>query len=310
MFFCLINISFSQTNTQRQFSEVFSYEMIDSQISYFEQFAGSAKENYGDYRKYKVEGCIIDVSLHTKTSTIRSLHTKLSETCSPDLSQLPPSFNLPKQLNNTTFGALSNPTYYADCLISCGRTEPEIYAVSGGSKADDWQTIALGANIEDLQYQTWFDELQKNGEQWMLDQKFNCAHDTNNYSNIAHNELSPQKVSSIIISKSPIDFQCSDESEDTSKYQEEKVQPLGDNPFKITTKRQGKQNAIYITSLEDSIIVNNVIVNRNQCIPEQSTFNFPMSLQFGNQIAAVYMQCNILEISIHTNRGNVTYSTN
>lgn len=205
---CLINFSFAQIQRDAQIKDVFSYDMINSEIDYFEQFVGIAKQKYGNSREYVVEGCVISVALYEDSNQIKSLYTELTKNCAPDFSYLSTNFNISKPLQNMTFGDLDNPKYYADCLISCGRTSPQIYAVTGGSRADDWQTIALGAKINDVSYPNWSDKLMENGRDWVLDQKFNC--DGNNYSRVAHSDLKNQNVSSITLAKTPITFDCYD----------------------------------------------------------------------------------------------------
>ena len=205
----LINLSFSQVGERDQLKNVFSYDMINSEIDYFEQFSGPAKGKYSDSREYKIGGCTIDVQLYENSTSIRSIYTQLSDQCSPDFSDLVSNFNISKPLKDMTFGDLDSPKYYADCLISCGRASSSIYASLGGSKADDWEVITLGADINDLDYPNWWNALMKNGEDWILDQKFNCE---DNYSDIAHNDLKNQNVTSITISKSPLDFHCFSEA--------------------------------------------------------------------------------------------------
>lgn len=92
--------------------------------------------------------------------------------------------------------------------------------------------------------------------------------------------------------------------------------PMPDNPFKITTQYAdpfghgfGAYYRVHVTSLDDSIILNKAIVNRGNCNIQRYDSVMPVRLGYGHSTYFIVPgTCDILEIGLSTNKGEVTYN--
>lgn len=64
----------------------------------------------------------------------------------------------------------------------------------------------------------------------------------------------------------------------------------------------------FITSRENSIKIDRVIINRNNCEIISPSQNYLVELKFGEKVKVTpKLGCDILEITIDTNKGSETY---
>lgn len=77
----------------------------------------------------------------------------------------------------------------------------------------------------------------------------------------------------------------------------------------------GQRNILEVTALEDDLQINNIVVNRGNCVVKLGAFNqrpkhFPITLQYGQSlIARTSMRgCNLREVTAETNKGNWTWT--
>lgn len=195
----MIVLTFSHTvMANTKLSEIFAPDMLGSDLAYLEQITGVAKNTYAETRtkKYKVEGCMVEVQ-YSLDKTITALGLDLSPQCSFDAAPfLGQSTTLPA--NQLTFGQLIDGQYYADCLSLCGNAyEPSIYKHYEGAHVDNFLEILVSSVSAQGQYEWTQAMVQKEGEDWVNDGKFNCS--PQKYNEIAEQFLKQDKIQKITI---------------------------------------------------------------------------------------------------------------
>ncbi|OCG24059.1 hypothetical protein A9G45_07090 [Gilliamella sp. HK2] len=65
----------------------------------------------------------------------------------------------------------------------------------------------------------------------------------------------------------------------------------------------------FITSKENNIKINKVVINRDNCKIISSTENYLVELKFGEKVKVTpKFGCDILEVTVDTNKGTETYA--
>lgn len=192
--------------------KIFNSEMIGANLPYLEKITGPAKNTFS-YEKnqktntYKVESC--EVTVRVSNGTVQSLGLKnLSKKCTFDLNNFVPNVGGGKlpPLHNMTFGQFDiftgNGKYTADCLMSCGNAaDPVAYENWQASRADGGFDIELGVVLASDSAidasNKWRNAMLKDeGEDWIIDTKFNCS---NKYNSIAQKAFKNVKITSATI---------------------------------------------------------------------------------------------------------------
>lgn len=185
-------------------SELISYDMLGSDLRYFESIAGVARTSYEWNYVYKVDGCNIEVTA-PQAHSINRIHIELSDTCQPDLSNALASYapNADKALTVGNFiDSFGDVNFYANCLIGCGNAyDPSVYVYWAGPRAFDFREVLLEvkqvSNEAIDAAQKWAEIMQNvEGEDWLFNSQYNC---TTKYNTQAKELLSPVKVTAITI---------------------------------------------------------------------------------------------------------------
>lgn len=193
--------------TGSKLSQIFTPTMLGSTVQYLEQVTGVAKNSSKGSKTYLVEGC--EVTAGTSAGAVKSLSLKVSDKCSFDLNAFlangmngtfPP-------VNKMTFGQFDTVTggkgrYTADCLWLCGNGYTQsAFEKLAGSRMNGFTDVILGvtltANDALDASSSWKDVMMpKEGEDWVVDAKFNC---TNKYNADAQKAFQSIKITSITI---------------------------------------------------------------------------------------------------------------
>lgn len=187
-------------------SLVFEPDMLNADLTYFENVTGTARQTFGNSKYYKVDGC--EVRADISGGKINSLHVTVSPKCTFDLNKFLPNYSgrfpAPHVMTFGQFDALtgSSGRYMADCLIACGNaTDPIVFEYWSGSRADGQLEVMLEvvqAGDAAQKAQTWEDAMMKGeGALWVGDTKFNCAR--TKYDAVARKEFRNVRVTGISI---------------------------------------------------------------------------------------------------------------
>jgi hypothetical protein len=192
---------------------IFQSDMLDAQVTYLENITGPAMHvsQLGDgvqLREYRVDGC--SVTAYANGSAVVGYSLKLGQKCNINLSdflgnQYPTTDRLTVgKFGNGAFGA--NFRAQSDCIYMCGNAaDPTVYFVWEGPHAANFLTIVLAVTIVDepaiVAADRWKQAMaDKEGEQWILDTKFNC---TTKYDDLATKEFSAVQVSQLTVGYNP-----------------------------------------------------------------------------------------------------------
>lgn len=192
--------------------KIFNAEMIGANLPYLEKITGPAKNTFS-YEKnqktniYKVESC--EITVRVSNETVQSLGLKnLSKKCTFNINNIMPNFGDGKlpPLHNMTFGQfdifIGDGKYTADCLMSCGNAaDPVAYGNWQASRASGGFDIELGVVLVSDSgtdaLDKWRDAMIKDeGEDWVIDTKFNCS---DKYNSIAQKAFKNVKITSATI---------------------------------------------------------------------------------------------------------------
>jgi hypothetical protein len=193
--------------TGSKLSQIFTPTMLGSTVQYLEQVTGVAKNSSKGSKTYLVEGC--EVTAGIAAGAVKSLSLKVSDKCSFDLNAfLVNGMNgkLPA-VNKMTFGQFDTVTggkgrYTADCLWLCGNGYTQsAYEKLSGSRMNGSIDVILGVTLtanDALDASSSWKEIMmpKEGEDWVVDAKFNC---TDKYNTDAQKAFQGIKITSITI---------------------------------------------------------------------------------------------------------------
>lgn len=199
-----IFFAFNAQAASDKVQQLIEYDMIGSDLRYFESIAGVARKSYDWTYNYVVDGCRIQVTA-PQAHTINKIRIELTEQCQPDFSDALASFapdtKQPLTIGNfaNSFGDLS---FTADCLSGCGNAaDPYIYAYWQGPRAFELREVML----EVVQVATpaleaadkWQALMEQHeGEDWVMDTQFNCNH---KYDTQAQQFFNPVQVTAVTI---------------------------------------------------------------------------------------------------------------
>lgn len=202
-------------------SKVFNPEMLGANLPYFEKVAGPARNTFS-YKEneqtntYNIDGC--DITVNASNGVVQSLGIEhLTPECTFDLNPFLPNVGngklpMPHKMTFGQFDAFTDSGQYtADCLISCGNAaDPVVYENWEGSRADGNIELQLGvvlvADSAINASNSWESAMVKTeGEDWVIDTKFNCTH---KYNNIAKQAFKDVNITSVKIGFGLSDTDC------------------------------------------------------------------------------------------------------
>jgi hypothetical protein len=183
---------------------VFDPDTLGAQVAYLEKMIGPAWKVWGPERIYKVDGCVVAVTV--KDSAVRSLHLPISPKCQFDIN---PFYSRRPEFPNLvgmTFGDFDkrggSGFFSASCLSMCGNAvDPVVQEYLQGSHAGNWIDVILEVGLVGrvaLDASTaWESMMQRSvGENYVLDTKFNCDH---KFDQAAHKLFSEVPITGITV---------------------------------------------------------------------------------------------------------------
>lgn len=165
--------------------QIFTPEVLSSNLSYFESITGPAMDNFGDTRDYKVGECKLSATV--QKNKVVSVELNLSPKCTFDMHKVAPSFPEGTYAHKLTFGDFDKYTqgdgrYVSGCIHLCGASyTPSVYQYWSGARPDNFIEILVGAEqtYETPAYQAtekWKEMMiNKEGEDYVMNTKFNCG---------------------------------------------------------------------------------------------------------------------------------------
>lgn len=184
----------SQSEANRTLAKIFTPQMLNANLAYFEKFTGPAMTSFpvsktrAELREYDLgDECIVwtDVA----NDKIWSMGVKLGPKCTVDLNKFRHYGGQLPTANQLTVGEFSGPTeavkFASDCLTLCGNAaDPLVFAYSQGSHADGFIDVAVGIGLVNDQAlgaaNKWKATMESaRGEDYVIDLKFNCDEDFN-----------------------------------------------------------------------------------------------------------------------------------
>lgn len=199
----IITLIFSHTlMANTKLSQLFTLDMLYSDLAYLEQITGVAKstDTYLGVKHYKVGGCDVEVS-YTPDNKITALGLRLTPKCSFNVAPfLGRSDVLPA--NQLTFNQLDG-NYYASCLYMCGNAyDPPIYKHHEEPHANNFLEVLVSSVSADNY--AWAETMiKKEGEDWVLDGQFNC--DPYKYDATAEQLFGQDKIEEITVGYGLVD---------------------------------------------------------------------------------------------------------
>jgi len=195
--------------TEGKLAKIFTPETIGTSIRWFESQYDQAKYVEGDRRTYDFDGC--SVTVRGKESIDSLSLNNMSSNCNLDLKKMiivggVDTRSLP--VYKMTFGKFEKQVgaghYGADCLTMCGNAyDPSVWMEWEGPRAMGNLKITLEVVLVDdaaidASFQ-WRDVMvAEQGEDWVIDTKFNDDH---RYDNIARELFKNVPITSITIGR-------------------------------------------------------------------------------------------------------------
>lgn len=187
------------TNTSSTLNKIFSYDIIDADLSYLESIIGIAKRTYDHEKEYSVNGCEVTVKYNTE-KRITSMGLVISSKCNFNLNnfiQLNNQKYFP--VNQLKFGQL-NGEYYATCLSGiCGNAaDPVAYELYHGPRSQNFIEILITTDFSGNGNDIWSKAvIQNEGKEAYDNDDYNC--NPQRYKSIAKKSLSELKATNIVI---------------------------------------------------------------------------------------------------------------
>lgn len=189
------------TSPPAMLDKVFDPEMLDVDVAYFEKTAGVPRRSEGDRREYRIDNC--DVAVALLDGRVRNMRLGLKDGCSVDLNRFLLDYGIPPA-NQLTFGSFmravgSNVVWYADCLGNCGNAyDPSVYLDWTAPRANLVYTVQLEGMA--LGGTDWEGTMEReNGNDWVMEGRFNCFDDALKYREIASKVYAEEKPIAVSI---------------------------------------------------------------------------------------------------------------
>lgn len=181
-------------------AQIFNGDMLGADVGYLQNITGTPWKTFNDERTYKVAGCIVTATV--VDASVRSLGLDLSDQCGIDLTAFNPNWKA--QTKRLTFGLfeknVGSGRFYADCLSQCGNAyDPSVYEHYKGSHAENFVEVVLGVQqVDDKSLaaaDAWEDAMKAaQGEDYVIDQKFNCEPKFNEAASKAFTNVRPTSI--------------------------------------------------------------------------------------------------------------------
>ncbi|MHC5224961.1 hypothetical protein [Ignatzschineria sp. LJL83] len=248
----VMSMPFAVANSKIE--EVFSYDMIGTDLAYLESIIGIARKTntYNDTKEYVVNGCHLEVGYNGQS--IETLSVDLTDRCQFPLKDII-SYDETIPSNKVVFGMTGMGTYYADCLYLCGNAyDPAVHELYQGSRAEGFRELLLSSVSDSYEARSkWRDTMMtKEGEDWVLEGRYNC--EPYKYSDVASNALKGEKIDQITIgynleARKQLQFGCEEfQTGNTQTPVSAPQAPLGIQEIPLTVAYQEADYAYFVGS--------------------------------------------------------------
>jgi hypothetical protein len=193
-------------------------DVLDADLAYFEKIAGPARNTDGDLKIYKIAACEIEVN--TAGGKVQWFEVEAKPACAFDLwAFLPNAKGARVPITQLTMGHLDNVApgggaFSASCLAQCGNAaDPVVYQRWTGGRADNLIEVRFGvvlASDAALDASEKWEQamLKKHSRDWIVDNKFNCAQDAQQFQPAARMAFRNVKVSTVAVGRHIPEEKC------------------------------------------------------------------------------------------------------
>jgi hypothetical protein len=189
-------------------ARIFAADMLDTRVAQFEEIAGPPSKVLPgaqlERRIYKVERCEVEATVGV--GAIRSLHLKLTDRCTVDLTALFHARQPLATASKLNFGevdrAIRPGKMAAVCLLPCGKAHrPAVYEHVEGVPADKYVDLILEVGLVDAAAKRaaadWTKVMRNGGgEDYVKRTRFNCDEQ---YDELAHQLFDKIRITAIRI---------------------------------------------------------------------------------------------------------------
>lgn len=173
-------------------TQIFTYEMLGTDLAYFESLVGIPMRTQQDSRVYNIEGCKVTakISNYDNVQSIGELTVDLKQGCS--FTYAPSEYSTPISTDNLAFGR--EVLYALDCLDTCPRYGGYVYEYGEGAVISDFQYTEYKAKVGNVELPSLKAKLASQKKNW--DSELNHDFD---YTDLIQSDLKGQKIEQITI---------------------------------------------------------------------------------------------------------------
>lgn len=183
------NVALAQSN---KMSQIFTYEMLGTDLAYFESIAGIPMRTYQDSRTYNIDGCKVmaEIANYDNVESIKELSVDLKQGCS--FIYAPDEYSTPISTDKLVF---DSPGLYAlECIETCPRAGGYVYKFEEGAVISDYQYTEYKTKVENVELPSLKAKLASKQQHW--DPQYNDEFD---YTDLIEKDLTGQKIENITI---------------------------------------------------------------------------------------------------------------
>lgn len=184
------NVALAQSN---KMSQIFTYEMLGTDLAYFESIAGIPMRTYQDSRTYNIDGCKVmaEIANYDNVESIKELSVDLKQGCS--FIYAPDEYSTPISTDKLVFTG-NEGLFALDCLDTCPRYGGYVYEYGEGAVASDYKYTEYKAKIENISLPLLLAKLASQNKSW--DREMNYDFD---YTDLIGQDLMGKKIEVITI---------------------------------------------------------------------------------------------------------------
>lgn len=190
IFFVGGSIALSQNE---KMSQIFTYDMIGVDLTYFESIVGIPKKTNGNSRVYLIDGCDVSAKIdnYDGVNSVNELSVNIKKN-SCDFIYAPDEYSTPRLSSDMTFG--NNNLYAIDCLDLCPSYGGFVYEYSEGAVISDYQYLEYKTSIDNVSLPSLRSILNSKAESWDRESNNNFE-----YQDLIKNDLKGYKIEVITI---------------------------------------------------------------------------------------------------------------
>lgn len=184
------NFAIAQNNKMTQ---IFTYEMLETDLAYFESLAGIPMRTQQDSRVYNIEGCKVTakISNYDNVQSISELSVDLKKGCS--FMYAPDEYSTPISTDKMVFTRGLNAL---GCLELCPRYGGYVYEYDEGSVSTNFQYTEYKAKVDNVELPSLKAKLASQNKMW--DSRMNLDFDED-YTDLIGQDIKGHKIEEITI---------------------------------------------------------------------------------------------------------------